>query len=151
MQGGKACSPPECLLVLDDQETSILRYLRRSGLSTGVTFVAAYMLVLQALLGAFAMGAASASPMLDAFGHPLCITSGDQGDIGTGKDHTGLPDCCAPGCAMFAPITADDREPHALDNPLSVSFEISIMSPAMPVAGNADHDPGKPRAPPLAA
>jgi hypothetical protein len=58
--------------------------------SKGVALVAAYMLVLQALFGAFASGAAAGTAILDDFGNPLCITSHVPGPSGgEGRDHTG--------------------------------------------------------------
>ncbi|MDF1598617.1 hypothetical protein PZ895_02355 [Mesorhizobium sp. YIM 152430] len=120
--------------------------------SKGVALVAAYMLVLQALFGSFASGAAAGTAILDDFGNPLCITSHVPGPSGgEGRDHSGLPDCCAPGCSMFAPVTLGDREPHALSNPLTVSFAVAIAAPTIVAAGKAGREPGNPRAPPLAA
>lgn len=116
----------------------------------GVALVAAYMLVLQALFGAFAFGAAAGVPLFDDFGNPLCITSHAPGHAGgEGRDHSGMPDCCAPGCSMFAPATDGDREPNALSNPLRVAFVVSIEAPTVVVVGNVARQPGSPRAPPF--
>ncbi|MFN3765255.1 MAG: hypothetical protein ACK4R3_06760 [Aliihoeflea sp.] len=121
-------------------------------LGKGVALVAAYMLVLQALFGAFAAGASAGVPMLDDFGNPLCITSHEPGPSGgEGRDHSGMPDCCAPGCSMFAPATDGDREPHALSNPLKVFRAIFVALPAIVATDDAASRPGSPRAPPLAA
>jgi len=120
--------------------------------SKGFALVAAYMLVLQALFGSFAFGAAAGTSLLDDFGNPLCITSHEPGHSGgEGRDHSGMPDCCAPGCAMFAPITEGDREPHALSNPLTVPFAVSAEAPTLVAAGNVARRPGSPRAPPSRA
>ncbi|MBL0934905.1 MAG: hypothetical protein IBJ07_09155 [Rhizobiaceae bacterium] len=118
----------------------------------GVALVAAYMLVLQALFGAFAFGAAAGVPLFDDFGNPLCITSHEPGHAGgEGRDHSGMPDCCAPGCSMFAPVTDGDREPNALSNPLRVAYAIPVAVPAIAAADDIACRPGSPRAPPLAA
>jgi hypothetical protein len=120
--------------------------------SKGVALVAAYMLVLQALFGSFAAAHAAATPLLDDFGNPLCITSHAPGHSGgDGRDHSGLPDCCAPGCGMFAPVTLGDREPHALSNPLTVAYAVAIAASVSVAADDIACRPGSPRAPPFAA
>lgn len=118
----------------------------------GVAFVAAYMLMLQALVGSFAFGvAANASPLLDAFGNPLCITSAESAALSEDGGHSALPECCTAACGMFAHLTVEDRTPHSLDNPLPAvaqgvaTFDARVVTPVL------DHDPGKPRAPPFAA
>lgn len=114
-----------------------------------VALVAAYMLVLQALFGAFAFGAA-ASPMVDVFGNPLCVTSGETGEIdGVPGDHSALPDCCGVACGMFAAATAADRQLHSLENPLAFSVVDRVRG-----FDDARRDfalqrgPGSPRGPP---
>ncbi|MEO3385011.1 hypothetical protein [Mesorhizobium sp. CAU 1741] len=125
-------------------------YFRQKSWSLGFALVAAYMLVLQAMLGAFAMGAASASPMLDVFGNPLCITSQDTAAQSDGdRDHGALPDCCGSACSMFAPLTVEDRTPHSLPNPLPFALHVEFSSDATVVLSAPDHDPGNPRAPPV--
>lgn len=111
---------------------------------------AALMLLVQLFVGGFAVGGAAAdSPMLDAFGNPLCITNSDAQSGDEERSHTGLPDCCAPGCSMFAPATSADRAPMALSNPLEGRTGPAIVPDVAPVAASPDHDPGNPRAPPL--
>lgn len=120
-------------------------------MNMAVALVAAYMLVLQMLFGAFALGAAAASPMLDLFGNQLCVTSSetDAGDATPG-DHSALPDCCTVACNMFAAATAADRHAHSLANPLVVSIVDRVR-----LFGDAQRDfalqrgPGSPRGPPL--
>lgn len=116
----------------------------------GIALVAIYMLVLQGMLGAFAMGAASASPMLDAFGNPICITSDNSvADAPDPVRHTPLPDCCVSGCSMFAPVTADEREPRSLANPLSSSVTPLRAPDRVDVhAFTLERGPGSPRSPP---
>ncbi|MHB2267314.1 hypothetical protein [Aliihoeflea sp. PC F10.4] len=113
---------------------------------------AAFMLFVQLLVGGFALGtAAAAPPMLDIFGNPLCITSADHDGDEDGKGHTGLPDCCAPGCTMFAPVKSADRAPLALSNPLEAPVACRPMAVAIVGPADAEHEPGNPRAPPLHA
>lgn len=111
---------------------------------------AALMLAVQLLAGGFAAGTAAAgSPMLDAFGNPLCITSSDVPDAGDQNSHTGLPDCCTPGCSMFAPAAGPDRAPLSLANPLRTVAKQAFVPHAEPPLGLADHELGHPRAPPM--
>lgn len=115
-----------------------------------VALVAASMLVLQALLGAFALGTAAASPMLDAFGNTLCITSTDAAEHGSHKgEHTALPDCCTVACGMFAFATADDRSPNSVSNPLvpALALAMPAFHVTLPARG-VDYPPANPRAPP---
>lgn len=113
----------------------------------GVALVAGYMLVLQALLGAFALGTAAAAPMLDVFGNPLCVT----GDSLPGeRDHTALPDCCVTACGMFAPATPDDSSARSLANPLAqAATTLPRPEPDACRAFALERGPGNPRAPPL--
>lgn len=130
-----------------------MRHSRLKSWDMGIAFVAAYMLVLQALVGAFALGAAAASPMLDAFGNPLCITSTDSTDTGSDRsDHSALPDCCTTACSMFAPVTTEERTPSSVLNPfLSAS---DALTPAFETVAHfisPERSPGSPRSPPLIA
>lgn len=108
------------------------------------------MLALQGLFGAFTTGAASAGPMFDAFGNPLCITSGihDPGSFGHTHEPGSVPECCAGACSLIAAPAFDTRADAFLSNPLPPAapgfapFCAFIIQPAF------DHDPGSPRAPP---
>ena len=132
-------------------EDPALRHVRLKSRNMGVALVAACMLVLQGLVGAFALGSAAASPAFDAFGNPLCITSGDAGAHAShSPDHAALPECCTVACGMFAPVTADDRAPHSLANPL-VPAPPSLRA-SFDSIGDASvvrRGPGSPRSPPL--
>jgi hypothetical protein len=115
-----------------------------------IAFVAAFVLVLQSLAGSFAMGAANASPLLDAFGNPLCITGTlHQQDGADGAGHPSMPDCCTTACSMFAPVTSGDPVGNALANPL-VSRDAAIKVPleTADLRVSSIHGPGSPRAPP---
>lgn len=119
----------------------------------GIALVASYMLVLQALIGAFALGAAAASPMLDAFGNPLCITSSDSTKSGSDNtSHSAVPDCCTVACSMFAPVTTDERTPSFVINPLESAGD--TLTPAFDTVQrllSPERGPGSPRSPPLTA
>ena len=117
----------------------------------GVALVAAYVLVLQALVGAFALGAA-ASPVLDAFGNPLCITSAASPDSGSDRNHGYVPDCCTIACNMFAAVAAEDRTPSSLANPLPTLVEELIVAvDNVDRTPSPERNPGSPRSPPLIA
>jgi len=122
-----------------------------------VSFAAAAVLLLQMALTAWATGAMAASPGLDAFGNPLCATSGDGpglgGDAGlpAGGDHSTLPNCCAFGCSMVSPpLVPRDTQGLALLLP-TAAIRIGRQSLAISGARHADYVPGNPRAPPVAA
>ncbi len=107
------------------------------------------MLVLQAVLGAFAAGAAHAAPTLDAFGNPLCITHAPADDQPSPAGSPQLPDCCTVACSMVAPATDPGATANGLANPLT----LAVPAPAAEIPAPADalqpaHEPGNPRAPP---
>ena len=128
-----------------------LQYLRLKPLSRIAAFVAAYMLVIQSLIGAFALGAAAASPLLDAFGNPLCITSTDSPagqDRGT---HSDVPDCCTIACSKFASTSADERNADTLSALGAVSLDLPLPAfDAGDLVSHLWHPPGSPRSPPFA-
>lgn len=125
-----------------------MRQLRHKR-ATAVAFVAACVLVLQSLLGAWANSAMAATPLLDAFGNPLCITSVDHDGKLPAGDHSKLPDCCAFGCSMVSSLL--DAAPDTglgLLRPLTSDDVRFDLVEAFHVPG-PDHHPGNPRAPPL--
>ena len=124
--------------------------LRRHRWNGTTAIFAAVMLFFQLALGGFALGtAAAAAPTLDIFGNPLCITGFHASQDENDRDHSALPDCCTPGCSMFAPVKGLHREQSALANPLARPD----IRPTIAHSGFAieldDHDPGNPRAPPF--
>ncbi|PSJ60838.1 DUF2946 family protein [Pseudaminobacter soli (ex Li et al. 2025)] len=125
---------------------------RHKGWNILVALVAAYLLVLQSAVGALALGASSNSLQLDAFGNPICSSGMDsKGESPAGKDHKNMPDCCTVACSMFAPVAAIDRTAAFVAKPArSVSVSLPAHFEGSP-ASRLDHDPGRPRAPPLMA
>jgi hypothetical protein len=125
---------------------------RHKGWSLLVALVAAYLLVLQSAVGALALGASSNALQLDAFGNPICASGMyGKGESPTSRDHQKMPDCCTHACSMVAPLAAIDRTagfvvkpPRSVSVSLPAHFEGSLAS-------RLDHDPGRPRAPPLMA
>ncbi len=117
---------------------------------TGVAFVATLVLFLQALVGAYATGAAAAAPMLDAFGNPLCMPGMEQsGGEADRSGHKTLPDCCTVSCSMFLSAFSDERPAHSLSNPLSasVAHALSTLDAHAPTFA-LERRSGRPRAPP---
>ena len=76
------------------------RIAKKTGGRGGVELVlaAAFVFLLQSVIGAWAIGLAEASPRLDIFGNPLCITSSDGAAPGhTAPAHAAA---CLVGCVM---------------------------------------------------
>lgn len=118
---------------------------------SAVALVAVFVLVLQSFLSAWAVGAMPATPMLDAFGNPLCITSTDHNASGQSGDHSSLPNCCAFGCTFSSSVlTTGPDNGTGLLRPLS-SVEVRFHLRRTVHIQSPDHDPGSPRAPPLTA
>lgn len=128
-----------------------LRFWRLNSWSRSVALVAAYMFVVQSLIGAFALGASAAPTQLDAFGNPLCITSSETADKEPDRgSHSSLPDCCTVACNMFAPVTPDERVAHSLVNRrLPVSQPLQRPFRSINHARLDAQSPGSPRSPPL--
>jgi hypothetical protein len=117
-----------------------------------VALVAACVLLLQGLFGAFAAGATTTGGPLDLFGNSLCMTAMD----GTGQpadehDHSAFPDCCTGLCGQFAPATLAERAPHSLFSPLAVTAQAGTPPRVTALPSVPGRDPGSPRAPPAAA
>lgn len=113
----------------------------------GLALVAACLLVLQTVVGAYALGGIPASPQLDAFGNPLCTSAdhSDTGDQGGGARHP--TDCCMLGCWASSQLFAAASDVSwILPIPASPSAR-PFRTPEAPVRAG-DHYPGYPRAPP---
>lgn len=111
--------------------------------------MAALVFVVQTSLSLWAGAVAAATPMLDAFGNPLCITSMD-GDGTTPAGDRGAPvNCCTLGCSAAGLALAEpDMEavPAFLPEKSSAQPRIAVVAS---VVRSLDHDPASPRAPPL--
>lgn len=124
----------------------------RQGWSSWVALFAAYALVLQALLGALAIGA-SASPQFDAFGNVICTSHGAETLPGGGapskRNH--LPDCCLVGCSMFSPIVMPAPDTASMLAPAVREADAIVQTRAEHPVSGREGSPGNPRAPPLTA
>ena len=148
---GRPCSQSLSRLLKRGTGGTLLRASILKSWRKFVVLVAAYMLVLQAVTGAVAMGVAASTPPLDIFGNPLCISGSAVHNSGGTDKHTAMPDCCTVACSIFSPATSDDRLARSLFNPLPASahrtaatFEQCRLDLAL------ERRPGSPRSPPAA-
>lgn len=111
-------------------------------------YLAACILMLQFLAGAFALGAAAAAPpVFDIFGNPLCINSMDMDNR---VDLPVMPECCTTACAMASLLPPCDALPNSLLNPRSPDLLHPVMTfEAICHAPIVAHGPGNPRSPPV--
>jgi hypothetical protein len=121
----------------------------RGSFRFGVALVAAWLLVLQGVVGAFAVASA---PQVDAFGNPLCATGVDGAAGGShGAGHFKLPGCCTAGCSMFAPALPSPSQQAAPASELLAVSDLPAARPDTDLPPARDHNPGNPRAPPPTA
>ena len=95
--------------------------------------VAAYMLVLQSVIGALAMGSAAGAPPM--VGGVLCITGQFEPVPGGAPAPHNVPDCCKLGCGVPA-IAFDPPAREALTIPRYFGAAAMVV-----VAGHAIADP----------
>ncbi|ANT53654.1 DUF2946 family protein [Mesorhizobium amorphae] len=108
--------------------------------------VAAYLLLIQTTLGAFAFATAQDAALLDAFGNVICTHEGAAQPSGGDPQH--MPACCMLGCSMASAAHAPPPDAGALAT--SLSFEaVAFVLPAFRHLDFArDRSPSNPRAPP---
>ncbi len=116
-----------------------------------VALVAAYLLLLQSVLGAFAFGTGPNASQLDAFGNIICTHEG-AAELPVGDQHPAhMPACCMLGCSMVSQVHAPPPESGmAL---ASLSFEtVAFVFPAIVhLDFTRERSPSNPRAPPVPA
>jgi hypothetical protein len=117
-----------------------------------IALAAALLFVLQALASTFVAGAQADGLQLDAFGNPLCITSGDH-SLPDGKPggHKQATDCCTLFCSTSTAALGPPPQGGAtlpaqpiVDDRLWGAYRVFFVAAS-------DHDPRSPRAPPLTA
>ncbi|HTV68586.1 MAG TPA: hypothetical protein VMF90_08620 [Rhizobiaceae bacterium] len=116
-----------------------------------VAFAAALVLLLQAFITSWSLAAPLHDPQLDAFGNPLCITSGDRGVHSPADTPGNTLDCCALSCSLSSTVLAAptfDSAPVQHDAAGRL-IAFPTREPAPPV--RAEHASGSPRSPPLKA
>ncbi|ESZ22157.1 DUF2946 family protein [Mesorhizobium sp. L48C026A00] len=113
------------------------------------TFAAAYLLVLQSVLGAFAFGIGPDASQRDAFGNVICTHEGAAQRPGGDQQH--IPACCVPGCGVASAVYAP---PPAAATP-SGNFSVETVAFVLPAFRHLDfardRSPSNPRAPPVTA
>jgi hypothetical protein len=123
---------------------------RRRRWSIAVAFVAAYLLVLQSVVGAFALGLGPSPAQLDSFGNVICTHAGaaelPAGD--TQPKH--LPNCCVVGCTMASPALGVAPGANELQAKLSFRTIVYQFPKLGHLAFARDRTPANPRAPPAA-
>lgn len=117
---------------------------RQTGLIKAIAI--ALILVVQTLGSAYATGVGPVP--LDAFGNPLCITSGGHSAPADGT-HGGIQSCCTLACTNVVPLldapAADDIvavSPRWLFATLSGILDLTALRPATVSSS-------RPRAPPV--
>lgn len=116
--------------------------MRRTG---GV--IAAYLIVLQAVLAGVALGAAPVAA--DPF-TTLCRTLASDETPGPEKGHAALPDCCVGVCALHAVGVEGPSDSFAPASP-DVAAEPAATKPDALGPPSQDRTPANPRAPPVRA
>lgn len=115
------------------------------------TFAAAYLLVLQSVLGAFAFGIGPDASQRDAFGNVICTQEGAAQRSGGDPHRQHMPACCAPGCGMASAVYAPPPAAATVSSNFSVET-VEFMLPAFRHLDFArDRPPSNPRAPPVTA
>lgn len=113
------------------------------------TFAAAYLLVLQSVVGALALGVGPAGAPLDSFGNVICTHEGAElpGDAPQQKH---MPACCVLGCVMGSSVLGNPPDAGSLQ--ATLSFESVVYQFLKPerIAFARDRSPANPRAPPVA-
>ncbi|TIN30115.1 MAG: hypothetical protein E5Y31_09040 [Mesorhizobium sp.] len=116
-----------------------------------VALVAAYLLLLQSTLGAFAFGAGPNASQLDAFGNVICTHEGATQLPGGNQPPSHLPACCVLGCSMVSAAFAPPPDAGlALGSP-SVETVAFLFPAAIHLDFARERSPSNPRAPPLTA
>lgn len=115
-----------------------------------VAVLAAYVLVLQALLGGIAAGAHANARILDhALALSLCAPGSEPvpvTDTGAAGAHADLS-CCTAGCPMIGAAGPANPD-YALLTHRPADFVAFSLRLDRPVGYLADHSSGRPRAPP---
>jgi hypothetical protein len=121
---------------------------RKSVWRVVTAFAAAFLLVLQMIVGSLAL-AAEIAPARDALGSIICISHPDQSGPSDQNGGSKVPACCMFGCNLSSPGLLAAHADDPLENRLEAASEpLGIESDAGPFYRPETH-PGNPRAPPL--
>lgn len=116
-----------------------------------VAFAAAYLLVLQSVLGAFAFGIGPDASRRDAFGNVICTQEGAAERPGGDPHQHRMPACCMPGCGMALAVYAPPPAAAALSGIFSVEAVAFVLPAFRQLDFARDRSPSNPRAPPVTA
>lgn len=116
-----------------------------------VALVAAYLLLLQSTLGAFAFGTGPKASQFDAFGNVICTHEGAAQLPGGNPPPSHLPACCVLGCGMFSSGFAPPPDAEPAMGIRSFETVVFVFSAAVHLDFARQRSPSNPRAPPLAA
>ncbi|PAP93553.1 DUF2946 family protein [Mesorhizobium wenxiniae] len=112
---------------------------------------AAYLLVLQSMLSAFAFGIGPDASQRDAFGNVICTQQGAAQLPGGDPHQQHIPACCVLGCGMASAVYAPPPAAATLSGNFSVET-VAFLLPAFRHLDFArDRSPSNPRAPPVTA
>lgn len=127
-----------------------LKVWRQGGRGNWVALVAAYMLLAQSLVSAFALGVSASPAFADTLGSVLCAPSGAElpaGGDGPAKPH--LPDCCLTGCSLFGQALLPAVYGASLLVPAAPDASSALPPAARTLGTDRRWQPANPRAPPL--
>ena len=126
----------------------MIRRASQAGLLAGC-LLAAYLLVLQAVLGGLAMGThAGMGVALGPGGEVICLNAPAEGDPRDAPAH--LPDCCTAGCRTGALASLPPPEFAPLPAPLARPAPPLAPPQARAAPVGTGHLPHNARAPPIA-
>ncbi|CCV16287.1 DUF2946 family protein [Mesorhizobium sp. STM 4661] len=112
--------------------------------------VAAYLLVLQFVLGAFAFGLSPNASRLDAFGNVICTREGAAELPGGDPHQQHMPAGCMLGCGMVSPVHAPPPDAETLSGNLHVKAVAFVLPAFRHFDFARARSPSNPRAPPVA-
>lgn len=116
----------------------------------GTALVAAYLLVLQALLGGLSAGThAGARVTVDAFGQIIC-RGASAGTVNPDDPSRNPSDCCTTGCQTSASAGLPPPALRPLDTPFATTTRSQPLLRANVATTGFGHSPHNARAPPLA-
>lgn len=114
-------------------------------------FAAAYLLVLQSMLGAFAFGIGPDASQRDAFGNVICTQQGAAQLPGGDPHQQHIPACCMAGCGMASAVYAPPPAAATLSGNFSVETVAFVLPAFRHLDFARDRSPSNPRAPPVTA
>lgn len=113
--------------------------------------VAAYLLVLQSVLGAFAFGLGPDALQRDAFGNVICTHEGVTELPGGDPHQQPMPACCMLGCGLASSVHVPPPAAAALARSLVFEAVAFVLPAFRHLDFTRARSPSNPRAPPATA